>query len=118
MLYCCLNCKENIEFGGILFRLIEDKCTGVCVLCGHPVTIASVNTVASITWNERANWSIPLPQYQVGVTTKRGAIKNRQFIPDEAPVIPSGWMYEVGGEWRCEFEILACRPDLLSPIGG
>lgn len=43
----------------------------------------------SLEWNTGSDWPIPLPEYKVN-----GYFVSRHFIPSEAPVIPTGWIYE------------------------
>ncbi|MEG3840470.1 hypothetical protein [Microcoleus sp. herbarium14] len=40
-------------------------------------------------WNTGAEWAIPLPEYAIN-----GYVVSRHYIPSEAPVIPTGWIYE------------------------
>ncbi len=40
-------------------------------------------------WNGGERWAIPLPMYRVD-----GYIVDRWYTPREAPVIPTGWIYE------------------------
>ena len=48
-----------------------------------------IEDYSSLEWNT-SDWAIPLPEYKVN-----GYIISRHFIPDEAPVIPTGWIYEL-----------------------
>ncbi|MEG4838353.1 MULTISPECIES: hypothetical protein [unclassified Microcoleus] len=55
----------------------------------------------SLEWNTGAEWSIPLPEYSIN-----GYIISRHYIPDEAPVIPTGWIYEFSdGRFMSEAQI-------------
>jgi hypothetical protein len=49
----------------------------------------AIEDYRSYEWNASPDWAIPLPEYKVN-----GYFVSRQFIPDEAPVIPTGWIYE------------------------
>jgi hypothetical protein len=44
-------------------------------------------------WNYRSDWAIPLPvsYFKVG----NYEIVARWFVPDEVPVIPTGWLYQL-----------------------
>ncbi len=52
-------------------------------------TKSDVDPNRELVWNTGADWAIPLPEYKVD-----GYFVSRHFIPDEAPVIPTGWIYE------------------------
>lgn len=55
----------------------------------------------SFEWNTGHEWAIPLPDYAVN-----GYVIARHFIPDEAPVIPTGWIYEFAdGSIRSECQL-------------
>jgi hypothetical protein len=55
----------------------------------------------SLQWNTCDTWSIPLPEYSVN-----GYVVDRYFVPDEAPVIPTGWIYKFSdGTIKSEDEI-------------
>lgn len=43
----------------------------------------------NLEWNTGAEWPIPLPEYSIN-----GYVVSRHYVPDEAPVIPTGWIYE------------------------
>ena len=44
-------------------------------------------------WNASAGWAIPLPLFPVD-----GAlVVCRWYVPDEAPLIPTGWIYRLAG---------------------
>jgi hypothetical protein len=60
-------------------------------------------------WNAGADWAIPLPEFPVD----RAFIQGRWFVPDEAPLIPTGWIYRLAeGEVRSEYR-LWCRQQSL-----
>lgn len=43
----------------------------------------------NLEWNTGSEWAIPLPDYKVS-----GYVVSRHYIPEEAPVIPTGWIYK------------------------
>lgn len=45
-------------------------------------------------WGNFIFHSIPLPKYQVGDRVGEYEIVTRWYIPDEAPCIPTGWIYK------------------------
>lgn len=46
-------------------------------------------------WNCGDDWAIPLPEFPVDGEI----VVRRWYVPDETPIIPTGWIYElVGGE--------------------
>ena len=59
----------------------------------------------NLEWNCGDDWAIPLPEFPVdGVF-----VQSRWFIPQETPVIPTGWIYQLAREEViCEFQ-LYCR---------
>ena len=61
----------------------------------------------NLEWNCGHDWAIPLPEFPVdGVLVQR-----RWFIPQETPVIPTGWIYQLArGEVVHEYE-LGARAD-------
>ncbi|MEG4302401.1 hypothetical protein QUB16_06745 [Microcoleus sp. D3_18a_C4] len=65
------------------------------------MTKYEISDYQSFEWNTDASWSIPLPEYSVN-----GYVVNRYFVPAEAPVIPTGWIYEFfDGSIRAECQI-------------
>lgn len=47
-------------------------------------------------WNHGDDWAIPLPLYP--------HLRERWFVPEEAPIIPTGWMYHLpSGEVLTEY---------------
>lgn len=55
----------------------------------------------SLQWNTDPEWSIPLPEYKIN-----GYVVSRHYVPDEAPVIPTGWIYEFNdGRFMSEAQI-------------
>ena len=50
-------------------------------------------------WNTRHEWAIPLPAFPVD----GNYVVKRWYVPDETPVIPTGWIYELArGEVLCQ----------------
>lgn len=45
----------------------------------------------NLEWNCGDNWAIPLPEFPVDEVL----VFSRWFIPDETPVIPTGWIYQL-----------------------
>ena len=59
----------------------------------------------TLQWNFGDNWAIPLPEFPVDGSY----IVGRWYIPQEMPVIPTGWQYELArGEVVCQY-LLYCR---------
>lgn len=55
-------------------------------------------------WNAAPDWAIPLPSFPV-----EGDVVERHFIPDEAPVIPTGWIYRLRNREELSEYRLWCR---------
>jgi hypothetical protein len=51
-------------------------------------TKSAIEDYRSYEWNDSPDWAIPLPEYRLD-----GYLVARNFMPDEAPVIPTGWLY-------------------------
>ena len=60
-----------------------------------------IEDYASLEWNTGADWAIPIPEYKVN-----DYVVSRHYIPSEAPVIPTGWIYEFNdGRFMSEAQI-------------
>ena len=56
-------------------------------------------------WNHCPDWAISLPEFPVG-----DEIVGRWFIPDESPVIPTGWIYQMrSGERVTQYQLWSRR---------
>jgi hypothetical protein len=60
-------------------------------------------TFPELEWNDNLQWAIPLPAYEVDGKV----ILARKFVPDEAPVLPTGWLYQLKrtGQWITEVSL-------------
>jgi len=57
-------------------------------------------------WNASDDWAIPLPLFPVD----RVLVASRWFVPSEAPVIPTGWIYRLAdGETLSEYRLWCCQ---------
>lgn len=64
-------------------------------------TKSAIENYGSYEWNTSPDWAIPLPEYRVD-----GYLVSRCFIPDEAPVIPTGWLYtDINGKIHVEYRL-------------
>ena len=55
-------------------------------------------------WNTGDTWAIPLPEFPVDYSY----IESRWYVPDETPVIPTGWMYQlIYGEVVCQSQMFS-----------
>lgn len=110
MLYYCPRCLENIEFGGVLYTADGER----CVLCKEKLLLQG-GSMTTLIWNESAEWSVPLPEWQIGQLTRQGVVSDRRFVPDETPVIPTSWRYRVAGHWYWPWELSANGTDDQHP---
>ena len=56
-----------------------------------PMNKYQIDNWEQFEWNTGDDWAIPLPAFPVN----EEIVRKRWFIPDEAPVIPTGWIYEL-----------------------
>jgi hypothetical protein len=55
--------------------------------------------IPTLIWNEDSDWAVPLPEFNIGQLTNKGTITAHCFIPDETPIIPTGWEFRINGHW-------------------
>ena len=65
----------------------------------------AIENYRSLEWDASPDWAIPLPEYRLD-----GYLVARNFMPDSAPVIPTGWLYTTtSGEIIAECRLYRCR---------